>query len=181
MLKRIIESEMLIPITDFHKTEKNKERLLKSTVLLGILTIINIVMFKYSSLLSIDEYNSFVLNYTDVILDIAALLLSFSIGYLTIIVSSEGRNIDNLKKYKTNIKIDNQNISLYQKLLVLLTYTICLEIILLVDLLLYRFIFEMINIIIKNLFFSLNVTLLLNIISIIFVTVKNIYLSFFKK
>ena len=145
-----------------------------------IALIIEDAMFYYLKLLCTEGFNNFILDYIDLEIDIVALLLSFSIAYLTILITSDSQNIKRLKSYNTKIEIDNKNISLYQILLIQLTYIIYSEVILLILLLIHKFTFPLLNNLINIVFFIVTIVLLLNVIYIILKNVKNIYLSFWK-
>lgn len=181
MLKRkISNSEILLPFSDYNKIEGKKENLIKSIVFIIIALTIQGLMFYYSSILEREFLKDFILEYISSEIDIIALLLSFSIAYLTILITSDSENIKRLKSYKTDKRIDAKNISLYQILLIQLTYTIYSEIVLLILLLIHKFASQMLSDLFNVVFFIMNIILLLNIIYIILKNVKNIYLSFWK-
>lgn len=137
-------------------------------------------MLFYYKIFAQGEIKDFVLEYINSEIEIIALLLSFSIAYLTILITSDSKNIRELKEYNTNKIIDKKNISLYQILLIQLTYTIYNEIVLLILLLIHKFIFPITKEFWNIIFFTINMILLINIIYVMFKNVKNIYLSFWR-
>ncbi len=179
-MKKIIESEILLPFSDYNKIVKKREKITKLIIFSIIAIIISSFMFNYSYILNGDELKNFITDYIGTDIDIIALLLSFSIAYLTILISSDSCNIKKLKSNITEIKIDGRNISLYQNLLIQLTYTIYNEILLLILLLIHKMISNLLNCVFNTVFFIINMILLLNILLIIIQNVKNIYLSFWK-
>ena len=99
-MKKIIESEILLPFSDYNKIVKKREKITKLIIFSIIAIIISSFMFNYSYILNGDELKNFITDYIGTDVDIIALLLSFSIAYLTILISSDSCNI---KKLKSNI------------------------------------------------------------------------------
>jgi len=61
-------------------------------------------------------------------LNILGVLLGISIAIITILTTGGGKNLEEIKNVKTNIKIDNKIISLHELLLINFSYTIIIEI-----------------------------------------------------
>lgn len=180
MKGKILSSEILLPFSDYNKIEGKKENRIKSGIYILLSLIIEVGMLFYYNIFSIEKIENFILDYIGLEIDIIALLLSFSIAYLTILITSDSENIRKLKAYSTDKVIDKKNISLYQILLIQFTYTIYSEIVLLILLLTHKFIFPVLNNLVNIIFFIINIILLFNIIYIILKDVKNVYLSFWK-
>ena len=174
------ELEILLPFKDYNRIEGKKESCVKVLIFVTVALTIEICMFYYLNLLQTEKISDFILDYIGSEIDIVALLLSFSIAYLTILITSNTHNIERLKEHKTQNIIDNKRISLYQKLLIQLTYTIYNEMVLLILLLIHKFTFPLFTNLLNIVFFTVNIILLLNIMYVIFKNVKNIYLSFWK-
>ena len=180
MKKRFLDSEIFLPFSDYNKLEEKRENIIKSIVYVILAIIIEIGLLVYYKIFSLEEFRDFLSEYISSEIEIIALLLSFSIAYLTILITSDSENVKRLKMYCVDKKIDGKNISLYQILLIQITYTIYNEIVLLILLLIHKFIFPVINSLCNIVFFCVNIVILLNIIYIIVKNVKNIYLSFWK-
>ena len=167
--------EIFLPFTDYSKIESKKENIIKSIIFITISLVLEYVIVLYfSKIFSLNEFIDFINQYIETEINIVVLLLSFSIAYLTILISSEGANIKKLKEYPSGI----EKFSLYQVLLIQLTYCIYSEIALLVLLLINKFFIPIIAIYIEIAIFIVSIIILLNIIFITFKNVKNIYLSF---
>lgn len=180
MKNKFLNSEILLPFFDYFKIEEKKEKKIKLIIYILLSIVICTGMQFYYKIFDQEEIKNFVLEYINSEIEIIALLLSFSIAYLTILITSDSKNIRELKEYNTNKIIDKKNISLYQILLIQLTYTIYNEIVLLILLLIHKFIFPITKEFWNIIFFTINMILLINIIYVIFKNVKNIYLSFWR-
>lgn len=80
-------------------------------------------MLFYKTALSIDAIN----NITSNVLNVNGILLGFTISILAIVVTSGNQNIDKAKEYKIGIKIWEEEFSLYDKLVINLSYTIIIQ------------------------------------------------------
>lgn len=61
-------------------------------------------------------------------LNILGVLLGISIAIITILVTGGGKNLEQIRNVKTPVKINNKQISLYELLLINFSYTIVVEI-----------------------------------------------------
>ncbi len=61
-------------------------------------------------------------------LNILGVLLGISIAIITILVTGGGKNLEQIRNVKTPVKINNKQISLYELLLINFSYTIVIEI-----------------------------------------------------
>lgn len=89
---------------------------------LTVCIIIGIMLF-YKTALSIDAINGITSN----ILNVNGILLGFTISILAIVVTSGNQNIDKAKEHKIGIKIWKEEFSLYDKLVINLSYTIIIQ------------------------------------------------------
>lgn len=113
---------------------------------------------------------------------IITLFISFTMGYLTIIISSSSENIERLKE------TDSKNISdeegkpykLYQILTTEITYTIIVDIFFLTICVIEKFLVFYLNVVLLKTFCSINVIIFAHILILMLVTVKNIYYSFWR-
>ena len=179
MINKLFKSEILLPFFDYNQIENKKENIIRSLILFFVSVFVSSILFIYNYIFDSNNLNEFIKGYVGTEIDIIALLLSFSIAYLAILISSDNNSIKKLKEYKTDKHIDNKKISLYKILLIQITYTVYNEIVLLVSLLLHKFIMPLIPIGTNIIIFVVNIVLLINILIIIFKNVKNIYLSFY--
>ena len=61
-------------------------------------------------------------------LNILGVLLGISIAIITILVTGGGKNLEQIRNVKTPVKINNKQVSLYELLLINFSYTIVIEI-----------------------------------------------------
>lgn len=180
MKRAIRRAEILLPFSDYNKLETSKEGIVKLIICIVISLSIEFVLFYYKGILEASTLINYINDFISLEIDIIALLLSFSIAYLTMLISAEGQNIRRIKTYETKIEIDGKKITLYQILLIQLTYTIYCEIVLLLLLLIHKLLILLFSIEINMLFLIADIIILINILYIIIKNVKNIYLSFWK-
>lgn len=178
MKKDIINCEALVPLIDYFKLNFGAKKVIKIIFLILIVVFSVVICFYYNSknILNISKYIN---EYLGIGIEIIALLLSFSIAYLTILVTSENNNIKKIQLLNTSKEIEKKKITAYQYLLNQLTYTIYNEIVLLLFYLLFKLIIPILSYKVIIIIFSISFSLLINVIFIIFVSVKNIYLTFF--
>lgn len=172
--------EFFDPLKDFYKMRGFKEivQMFSGPIILGIVVLIleYFINVKQGVVL-LDVFQDF----TNQLITVTALFISFSMAYLSIILTSESENIKDLKKADSKkYKINNKFCKLYQVLVVEITYTIVAEIIFLLSIVASKICAYMvldkyiiIMIILEIVFFSHNLLMTLLI-------VKNMYFSFWK-
>lgn len=116
-------------------------------------------------------------------INILGVLLGFSIAIITILVTGSGKNLNEIKKKKTSIQIGGDEISLYDLILVNFSYSVIMEILLILSCL-------TLPILNKIIYFSTNTKLILYsimvfiVLHILLLTLRNItdfYLIITKK
>lgn len=178
MIKDIIKSEPLLPIIDYFKLNFGRKKVIKIVFLILIAISSAFICFYYNSN-NILKINDYINEYLGIGIEIIALLLSFSIAYLTILITSESNSIKKIQLLYISKENEKNKITAYQYLLSQLTYTIYNEIALLLIYLLFKLIIPILSYKVIIIIFSISFSLLINVIFIIFVSVKNIYLTFF--
>lgn len=84
--------------------------------------ILGFLLF-YKSALSIDGIKDITSN----VLNVNGILLGFTISILAIVVTSGNENIDKAKSHKIGVKLWKKEFSLYDKLVINLSYTIIIQ------------------------------------------------------
>lgn len=150
--------EFILLIIDYFKT-LNRRILLFEWVLPFLITCL---LLLFNCKFEISTYKVFKENS----LDILGVLLGFSIAIITIITTGSGKNIDNIKTLKTRLTIDNREITLYKLILINFTYSVILEIFVIIGCLLIPLLSNIIqfNNITKHVFYSIFVFLVLHIL-----------------
>lgn len=75
-------------------------------------------------------------------LSVLSLIVGFSIALFTLIITASNPNIEELKKTETKFKIGGEVVSLFQHILITMTYIILVECVLLLFSLLFPFVFD---------------------------------------
>ncbi|MCS3532071.1 hypothetical protein [Chryseobacterium sp. JUb7] len=76
------------------------------------------------------------ISFKDSAINVIGVLLGFSIAVITIITTGSGPNIEQIKNHETSVTINNRKISLYKLFLINFTYSVILEVILIISCLL---------------------------------------------
>ncbi|EQB91295.1 hypothetical protein [Elizabethkingia anophelis] len=114
--------EFLILTFDYFKT------LSRRTIIYEWLVPL-IIAFACSFLGCIDDFKIFS-TFKDSSINVLGVLLGFSIAVITIITTGGSKNIEEIKKSPTGIKIGEKEIFLYDLVLINFTYSVVLEILL---------------------------------------------------
>lgn len=185
-MKRAIKEvfvELLDPIKNYMRMGSKSMHIVLIFVpaIIGIMTYIigtckNIVINE--NVILLDFMADVLGNFITVI----ALFISFSMAYLSMIISSSSTNIDELKKRFSEKYFDKQKraYTLYQILITHITYSLIIEIAFLIICILERFLINCISNNIIKMLCSMNIAVFVYILFIMLQIVKNIYYSFWK-
>ena len=80
--------------------------------------------------------------FKDNAINLLGILVGFSITIITILTTGQGQNLDEIKNKKTNIKINKENITLFRLLLINFTYSVIVEVGLIIVCLIYPLLIE---------------------------------------
>ena len=172
---RFFYFEFLFVIKDYAVTIKFKELIFDWILPFIFAFIFRWIFLKNLCVNEINDFNGYVIN-------VFAILIGFSLTSLTILSTSNSKNINQLKEKIIKRKIGGKNISLYQLIFITFSFGLLIEIFALIFSLFY-FLFIKIGyseFFIKNLF----IFYLLLLIHIIFLNIRNItnfYFIFLKK
>lgn len=113
---------------------------------------------------------------------IITLFISFTMGYLTIIISSSSENIERLKETDSRNVVDKNGepYKLYQILTTEITYTIIVAIFFLITCVIEKFLVFYLDVVLLKVVCAINVIIFVHILILMLVTVKNIYYSFWR-
>jgi hypothetical protein len=181
--------EMLIPIRDFLESRKRKYKLF---LIPGIFAIVALVLENVIKVKKIININDAFLNFVNVQISGIAILISFTIAIITILVTSGNANVEGLKrepaksdcynkiKAHRNSK-ERETITLFQVLLSGITYNVLTEAIFLVVLLFELFLQATIGPMAMKIIISIDVFLILHILYVLCQSVVDIYFVFWKR
>ena len=120
--------------------------------------------------------------FKDNAINLLGILVGFSITVITILTTGQGQNLDEIKEKKTKIKINNELITLFRLLLINFTYSVIIEVALIIICLIYPLIIDniKINANIKYVGFSILVFLILHIMLLTMRNLTDFYLILIK-
>ena len=115
-------------------------------------------------------------------INIVAILISFSVAIITILVSSDNKNIQHLKETESNKKqykpVNGKQLSLFQILLSNIAYNVIIEIIYLVGLITLSLVQNLLPIVTLKYITSICIFIILHILFVLLESVVQMYLTF---
>jgi hypothetical protein len=120
--------------------------------------------------------------FKDNAINLLGILVGFSITIITILTTGQGQNLDEIKNKRTNIKINKEQITLFRLLLINFTYSVIIEVGLIIVCLIYPLLIENIkfNQNLKYVGFSVLVFLILHIMLLTMRNLTDFYLILIK-
>lgn len=172
--------EIWDPVKDFYKMRIKTESLL----LVLIPTFGGIISFFVGNYIH-PQYNfslsEFCVDVLNQILTILTLFISFSMAYLSILITSSSQNVDGLKGTESETYfLRGKPCTLYQVLASEITYTLVFEIFFLTLVLAERFLLYIFSPSILQIVLALDIALFVHVMIMMLIIVKNIYYSFWK-
>lgn len=174
--------EIIEPLLDFYKIRKaKKSEIVFFTIiplLIGAIFLLSCYCLDTSCKFNILDFINDLLNQ---LITMLTLFISFSMAYLSILLSSSSKNIDELKETTSMIYVLNsKRCSLYQVLMIEITYSIIMEIGFLLYVFIQKFTIYISNDFILKLMLMFDIVLLVHVLLLMLVTIKNIYYIFWK-
>lgn len=124
---------------------------------------------------------AFLNDYINSLITVMALFISFSMAYLSILATSNSRNVDEIKERTSKeYEINKKPVFLYQILMTDLTYSIFIEILLLILLFIQKFMIINNSTFFLNVQLSIDIIMLIHVIQVLLRNIKNIYLTFWR-
>ncbi len=171
-----------IPIMDYFKTRRNLRNKFIIAVIPAALSLFFAHFLQVNKGVDICELFS---NFIDVQISGIAILISFSIAIMTIIVSSGNPSIEKIKNVGASGKnyklLNGEKMSLFQVLLSDITYNILIQIIYLAILFLEMFLQIVCSTQSLKYFVALDIFFLTHILYVLFESVIHMYLTFWKQ
>ncbi len=174
-LGKLIYMEWLFPIHNYYLTLKKNEVIYEvvSPILIATLSV---CLYSYSNKTSIA-----LSELSQILPTTISILIGFTAMLITILLTSSGKSVDELKEIETDVELNKKVVTLYQKLHIQLTHSLFNEIILMLIIFLYLFVSGLYkNKIFENITLFVSVFLILNILLSILRGITNIYFSFYK-
>lgn len=168
--------EYLVLILDYFKTLNRRLFLFE-----WLLPLI-IGSFILVSLLDLNSYEV-VKSFRNESITLLGILAGFSITLITILTTGHSKNLDEIKTIESDIKINGQNISLYQVFLINFTYSVVTEVFLIIFNLIYPFFlyqFEFSKMV-KLVVFTLSAMILVHVLLLTIRNMVNFYFTLLAK
>ncbi len=110
---------------------------------------------------------------------VMALFISFTMAYLSILITSSSSNVSKLKsQYSDKVTLKGNPVTLFQILLCSITYILIIEIGYLCLIFLQKFILYVTPNCILNIFIGINAAIFIHILLTVLLIIKNTYFSF---
>jgi len=172
--------EILDPVKDFYSMRLKKEITIIMLIPLfcGLICFcVGILVHPYHEIRLID----FSVDILNQILTILTLFVSFSMAYLSILITSSSKNVDKLKEKESKMYyLRGKACTLYQVLASEITYTLIFEIFFMVFVLAQRFLVYLFSENVLKIILAVNVSLFIHVMLMMLITIKNVYFSFWK-
>ncbi len=176
-----------LPIWDYIYTNKKSWKKIVYPLAIALIALFCAFLFNMKKSIDLSSYFS---QFIDSQISIIAILISFSIAIITILVTTDNPNIQLIKRKKA--KDENfrpikkkaktiEKLSLFQVLLSNVTYGALVQIIYLILLLVESFVCNVIEIVYLKYMCCINVFFVLHILFILYEAVVNIYFTFWKE
>jgi len=158
--------DFILLIADYFKT-LNKKVVLYEWIIPFLISFSLGLLFFFEGLPTVTD------NFNNNVIRLLAVLVGFSITIIIILTTGQSRNLEEIKKRKTETVVNNKKVSLFKLLIINFTYAVVVEIMLILTCLIYPFLLDKIEFsaIAKLVGFS---TVLLLVIHILLLNVRNL-------
>lgn len=178
----ILIEEVIEPLHDFYAMRSKRKSELVLFILIPLLIGIALFVFEtcFNTIRKIN-IDDFVLDLLNQMITVLTLFISFSMAYLSIIITSSSDSVNKMKKTESKYySLGKERCTLFQVLMSDLTYTLIIEIVFLLFIFFEKFLIYMCSIVGLRVLVSIDVCLMVHVLILLMITVKNIYFSFWK-
>lgn len=171
---------MFVPIMDYFKSRKRIWLKMLFPFFIGAVSLIVALLFDFGNT---DKINNIFTQFINVQINIVAILISFSVAIITILVSADNKNIEKLKDTpSTDCKpVNNQRFSLFQVLLSNIAYNAIVGIVYLILLIAFSLMKSIIAIEGLKYIIAICIFVILHILFVLLESVSQMYLTFWNK
>ena len=167
---------IFVPIKDYFGSRRKLYRKFLFPLITAFSALIITLIFNIG-----DAFNGFV----DTQISIVAILISFSVAIITILVSADNKNIDSLKSTVSNEKdykaVNNKQLTLFQVLLSNIAYNTIVEVVYLILLIGVGLLYTILPIQILKYILAICVFFIVHIFLVLLESVSQMYLTFWSK
>lgn len=177
-----MKSIIFVPIKDYFISRK---RVFVKFLIPMIAALIALLLAIFFNIGNSEKVISAFSGFIDTQINIVAILISFSVAIITIIVSADNKNIQCLKETESNKKlykpVNGKQLSLFQILLSNVAYNVIIEIIYLVSLIAISLIQTIFPITSLKYITAICIFIILHILLVLLESVAQMYLTFWAK
>lgn len=174
-----MNSIIFIPLKDYFLSRKNVLSKFFIPILIALAALLLMVFFDIGNS---EKVMSTFSGFIDTQINITAILISFSIAIITILVSADNKNIQCLKETESSKMqykpVNGKQLSLFQILLSNITYNVVVEIIYLLVLIAISLIKTILPIVSLKFIVAICIFIILHILFILLESVSQMYLTF---
>lgn len=174
-----MKSIIFVPIKDYFISRK---RVLIKFFMPALIAMTALCFALFFNIGSLEEIISVFNGFIDTQINIVAILISFSVAIITILVSADNKNIQSLKDTESNKKqyrpVDGKQLSLFQILLSNIAYNVIVEIIYLVILIAISLMQNLFPIVSLKYITAICIFIILHILFVLLESVSQMYLTF---
>lgn len=174
-----MNSIIFIPLKDYFLSRKNVLSKFFIPILIALAVLLLMVFFDIGNS---EKVMSTFSGFIDTQINITAILISFSIAIITILVSADNKNIQCLKETESSKMqykpVNGKQLSLFQILLSNITYNVVVEIIYLLVLIAISLIKTILPIVSLKFIVAICIFIILHILFILLESVSQMYLTF---
>lgn len=170
-------NEIVKPIKEYFSMNESKTNVFQYGVPIVIAMIYPIVCIFINAIRVYDIF-SFCSEMLNQMITVMALFITFTMGYLTILITSSSDNIKHIKEKGSSKYLGNNEISLFQELLCCVTYALMVEIIYLSIVFIQKFLLYVLPNSILNVGIAVNIAIFIHLLGVILIIVKNTYFAF---
>lgn len=173
---------IFVPIKDYFGSRRKLYRKFLFPLITAFSALIITLLFNIGDASQVlQTFNGFV----DTQISIVAILISFSVAIITILVSADNKNIDNLKSTVSNEKdykaVNNKQLTLFQVLLSNIAYNTIVEVVYLILLIGVGLLYTILPIQILKYILAICVFFIVHIFLVLLESVAQMYLTFWSK
>lgn len=173
---------ILVPLRDYFRSRKKLMLKFVLPLITASLALGSAILFDIGNA---EKITSIFIGFIDTQINIVAILISFSVAIITILVSADNKNIQELKKTESQKElynpVDGKQLSLFQVLLSNIAYNIIVEIFYLVCLIAVSLLQAIIPVIGLKYVTVLCVFVMMHILLVLLESVSQMYLTFWMK
>lgn len=173
---------IFVPIKDYFGSRRKLYRKFLFPLITAFSALIITLIFNIGDASQVlQTFNGFV----DTQISIVAILISFSVAIITILVSADNKNIDSLKSTVSNEKdykaVNNKQLTLFQVLLSNIAYNTIVEVVYLILLIGVGLLYTILPIQILKYILAICVFFIVHIFLVLLESVAQMYLTFWSK